>query len=208
MARTRKKFRRSRKGRDWSARATREYILKAPHRQPTLHDQDGKCRYCGEDVVSATGKRRWHNGLNGEADCWNTYRLCTRPRIAKRVLSQERGCKCEKCGRNSTGPQERGYTWLHLDHVLAIIDGGKLTLDNFQLLCPECHQTKTAKENSARAAVRRTARDAAKKIAALALEASTNGEPCDAKAPAVAPVKARKRAARGIPASGGQTAAA
>lgn len=33
--------------------------------------------------------------------------------------------------------------WGHLDHVLALTNGGEHTEDNIQLLCEKCHEEKT-----------------------------------------------------------------
>jgi len=74
----------------------------------------------------------------------------TRPGWAKRELVRARGAICERCGAKPI----RGYKWLHLDHVVPLIDGGTLEEQNLQLLCPECHLAKTLREQAAR--LRRT----------------------------------------------------
>lgn len=156
--------RRSRRGRDWSTRSQREYIQRAPHRFPPLHDVAGECRLCcGSVPNSKDGRpRHWHNGKNGEPDCWNDYRLCTRPDHAKQTLARKRGNACSKCGVKGKG---RSAKWLHLDHVVPLVDGANdsdrlryFRPDNLQLLCPDCHTDKTRSENVARAALRRAAK--------------------------------------------------
>lgn len=43
------------------------------------------------------------------------------------------------------------------DHIVPIVDGGALTIDNVQTLCATCHRAKTAREATARALRRRLA---------------------------------------------------
>jgi 5-methylcytosine-specific restriction endonuclease McrA len=158
-----RKYRRSRRGRDWSKRSEREYIKRAPHRFPPLHDVEGECRLCRQSVpASKNGKpRRWHNGKNGEPNCWNDYRLMTRHGLAKQALARERGNACEKCGVKGKGRSAKQF---HLDHVTPLINGANdedrlrfFRLDNLQLLCEACHTAKTSEENSQRAAQRKSA---------------------------------------------------
>lgn len=156
-----RKYRRSRRGRDWSKRSDREYVRRAPHRFPPLHDVAGECRLCRLSVPPSKDgtPRAWHNGKNGEPDCWQEYRLMTRHGLAKQALARTRGNACEKCG---TKGKTRSAKWLHLDHVVPLIDGANdvdrlrfFRLDNLQLLCEDCHTSKTSAENSQRAARRK-----------------------------------------------------
>lgn len=171
-----KRWRRRRKGKDYSDRSERQYIQRAPHRFPALHDEPGVCRFCGESVPdnSKGEPRRWHNSYyKGERDCYEDYRLCTRPNLAKKAIALLRGACCQQCGRKGQGPKERGLTWLHLDHIHALADITDPSLNtwqrfgpqNLQLLCPECHERKTVAENVARAALRREAKAAAATLA-------------------------------------------
>jgi len=163
-----KRFRRRRRRVNRADRPTPAYILKAPHRRPTLIGglTPGNCRFCANDVaqgahVERYGPRMWHDGRADEPNCWHEWKMQTRPLYAKKVLADERGRSCEKCDRRG-----RGFTWLHLDHIVPLADGGAFTADNMQLLCPDCHSAKTISENVARAAARKIARAAAKLVQA------------------------------------------
>lgn len=58
-------------------------------------------------------------------------------------LIEERGRRCERCGR--TGCRIFG------DHMVELEDGGEpLEPSNVQLLCGSCHTTKTAASRAAR----------------------------------------------------------
>lgn len=64
-------------------------------------------------------------------------------------IYQERGRRCEECGRTSTR--------LHGDHQHELRDGGApLDKSNIKVLCGSCHQIKSARARAARMAERFT----------------------------------------------------
>ena len=58
-------------------------------------------------------------------------------------------CKCNHCGNIL----RKGS--IDVDHIKELADGGSNDIDNFQLLCCNCHSIKTRKRQSARAKERR-----------------------------------------------------
>ncbi len=166
-----RKYRRSKRGRDWSKRSDREYVRRAPHRLPPLHDVPGECRLCRQAVPpSRDGKpRAWHY-RKGEPNCWQEYKLMTRHGLAKQALARTRGNACEQCHVKG---KTRSAKWLHLDHIEPLIESANdedrlrfFRLDNLQLLCEDCHKAKTSAENSQRAAQRKAAAAALENVAA------------------------------------------
>jgi len=65
-----------------------------------------------------------------EADCREI-----RPGLRFKVFMRDR-FRCVACGRS---PAVHLNTELHADHVLAVANGGKTTLENLQTLCRECN---------------------------------------------------------------------
>jgi hypothetical protein len=66
-----------------------------------------------------------------EADCREV-----RPGLRFKVFTRDR-YRCVACGR---GPSMHpSIKELHADHILAVANGGKTTLENLQTLCPECN---------------------------------------------------------------------
>ena len=133
-----------------------EYILKAPHRRPSLGPRaPGTCRVCRSACeIGRNGRERsWHDGRADEPRCLQEWKLITRPNYAKLHIAKERGNCCAQCGLK----KGRSVIWLHLDHIVPLVDDGAFTIDNMQLLCEDCHTTKTTKENSERARARREA---------------------------------------------------
>jgi hypothetical protein len=66
-----------------------------------------------------------------EADCREV-----RPGLRFKVFTRDR-YRCVACGRGpSTHPSIKE---LHADHIRAVANGGKTTLENLQTLCPECN---------------------------------------------------------------------
>ncbi len=87
-----------------------------------------------------------------------------RDSAVKRIARRD-GMQCRACSAvplrwewPSNGTTSEGYRYsaveprvlLHLDHVTPLADGGRSEDANFQLLCPPCHDAKTAGENLAR----------------------------------------------------------
>jgi 5-methylcytosine-specific restriction endonuclease McrA len=98
---------------------------------------------CGERL--APPRRKW-----ARDDCpWFGYAvqgiLLGDPVTIKRYLLEQRRQQglplgqCWTCGATSGG--------LEVDHILAVkLGGGGRWLDNYQLLCPACHQAKTRED--------------------------------------------------------------
>lgn len=149
--RKRRRFRKRTRG------ETPAYRLRSPHRFPERGARvPGVCRVCGVDVRDgARGRKRsWHDGRNEEPNCLHNYKMAANYRnYAKRYIARLRGAQCETCSKKG-----RGFHWLHLDHIVPLADGGTFTEENLQLLCPDCHTSKTSAENSRRARARKDAR--------------------------------------------------
>lgn len=65
-----------------------------------------------------------------EADCRQV-----RPGLRFKVFMRDR-FRCVACGRS---PATNLNTELHVDHILAVANGGKTTLENLQTLCQDCN---------------------------------------------------------------------
>lgn len=73
-------------------------------------------------------------------------------RAYSRVAARD-GERCSNCtALNQNTLDRNGYPQksLHLDHVVALVDGGSNTDGNLQLLCDFCHKKKTASEKRRR----------------------------------------------------------
>ncbi len=143
------------------------------HRRPAIPFSDaprGTCRWCGEDIVHASGshegepnrRRRWHPG------CVDQYNASDPREARRRIRKRDRGI-CADCGLDTIklkrefraigrgrnkAIRERGFKprqslW-ELDHIVPLIDGGDHSDENLQTLCTPCHVEKTTREASER----------------------------------------------------------
>lgn len=62
------------------------------------------------------------------------------PRVKLRLFERAGG-RCAHCSRK-IGPADK---W-QADHVIALVNGGKHSEANLQVLCPFCHTSKTAED--------------------------------------------------------------
>ena len=62
----------------------------------------------------------------------------------KKEVGARAGWRCEICGETVTANYE-------VDHKIHLFKAGSNSIDNLQILCPECHRTKTAEDASASA---------------------------------------------------------
>jgi 5-methylcytosine-specific restriction endonuclease McrA len=69
-----------------------------------------------------------------------------RARQRRQVINRD-GPLCRSCSTDI-----RVVASAHMDHVIALKDGGVDDISNMQLLCEECHKLKSAAEATARAA--------------------------------------------------------
>jgi hypothetical protein len=69
----------------------------------------------------------------------------------RRIFAISRSWTCAKCGDDKL---YNTMAW-DIDHVTPLADGGADDSDNMQLLCGNCHQDKSRRENIDRAAVKR-----------------------------------------------------
>ena len=66
-------------------------------------------------------------------------------KVSRRVARQVKrlgGGRCAACGR---------FGHVHVDHVIGLKEGGTDSLENLQLLCTDCHRSKTVAAARARA---------------------------------------------------------
>jgi 5-methylcytosine-specific restriction endonuclease McrA len=157
-----------------------KYVTDAPHRHAqriARHDLPrGFCRVCTLHVQPAKNGRvrSWHDGrpsVDGsglEPNCLHRYKIAQRRSYALNYLVKRDGRTCARC----KATRGKRYAWLHVDHIVPLADGGANDESNLQLLCPDCHKTKTATEAGARAARKRNAAavDAAGDVDARAIE--------------------------------------
>ncbi|WCB94460.1 HNH endonuclease [Baekduia alba] len=135
---------------------------------------EGHCRWCGEAIELRDPKdyrrrqRTIHYGDEHEAEgSPRCYRSFNRSRVwsardALRMLAREFGdgrLWCATCGEvvvqwEDDGPDQTLRAWA-ADHVVPLVDGGAHVVENFQVLCVSCHDTKTVAEARARAVGRR-----------------------------------------------------
>lgn len=115
-------------------------------------DQEGKriCPWCGKSAREPQYKQRvWH------PECVKVYLGLNSHRSHFKLLLERDGDKCRKCSINKENYQ--------IDHILPLwlVDREKLgwetyfTSANLQLLCTPCHSSKTAREASQRAKIKR-----------------------------------------------------
>lgn len=83
------------------------------------------CEACKQHVSLPHGVK--HRGRNAE-------RLKMNKRLRFQIMERD-GFACRACGRNS---REYGVV-LHVDHILAIANGGKTEPDNLHTLCEDCN---------------------------------------------------------------------
>lgn len=68
----------------------------------------------------------------------NPNRRNVTPRMKKEVGARAKW-KCERCETTVSANFE-------IDHIIPLYHAGSNNLDNLQILCPECHRTKTAED--------------------------------------------------------------
>jgi 5-methylcytosine-specific restriction endonuclease McrA len=137
--------------------------------EPTALDAAlGTCRWCGEPLTGLNGSRRNYCYPDREGrDCvasWNASRTYDARVAVRRRDRAVHGCvRCVDCNTVCEGPDPNGgrdaVPW-EADHEVALEDGGSHGLDNLVCRCVSCHQAKTARENSVRAARRRAIAEA------------------------------------------------
>ncbi len=119
-----------------------------PEHYDTL--EKGVCRYCGKDILKASGqvnfRASWHK------DCVEEYKtIYWISETRKAVWSRDKG-KCAGCGIKC------GKKGWEMDHIKPLIEAhGNIEmwkLPNLQSLCWSCHKQKTGSEASARAEAR------------------------------------------------------
>lgn len=142
-------------------------LILAEPKEPNA--QMGQCRWCGEKLTGLRASRRNYCYQDREGrDCvgeWNRSRTWdTRIAIRKMArLAGEATLSCADCGVLCERLNDRGgmdgtecAMW-EADHEIPLEDGGEHALENLKPRCVECHRKKTARENSARAELRRAA---------------------------------------------------
>jgi 5-methylcytosine-specific restriction protein A len=69
------------------------------------------------------------------------YRTKGWEQIRTQVLARD-GMQCQECQRLCIGKGEA-----HVDHIVAVVDGGTDEAENLILRCQQCHSRKTAKND-------------------------------------------------------------
>ncbi|MFP8877484.1 MAG: HNH endonuclease signature motif containing protein [Myxococcota bacterium] len=148
----------------------------AAHRRPEIPFSDapqGICRWCGEEILHASGprkgkpnlRRRWHPA------CVDEYNQSD-PRAARRVIRKRDRGFCADCGLDTyalrrrlrgrgshrklreLGFHARRSLW-ELDHIVPLVEGGGHHPTNLQTLCVPCHRRKSVREAAERRASQR-----------------------------------------------------
>ncbi|MGE4652537.1 MAG: HNH endonuclease signature motif containing protein [Myxococcota bacterium] len=148
----------------------------AAHRRPEIPFSDalqGTCRWCGEEILHASGprkgepnlRRRWHPA------CVDVYNQSD-PREARRLIRKRDRGFCADCGLDTYALRRRirgrgshrklrelGFLprrslW-ELDHIVPLVEGGSHHPTNLQTLCVPCHRSKSVREAAGRRAGQR-----------------------------------------------------
>ena len=94
---------------------------------------------CGKELPHPSSK--YANHLCSQAIFEAAWMLTNQDQSLRKFLIKLRGQKCECCNE----PKKYASS-LEIDHIVEVKQGGGLCwIDNFQLLCSECHKAKTAK---------------------------------------------------------------
>lgn len=98
---------------------------------------DAHCSYCGKRFHPRTVKKSKFCSL----ECYHASMSTEYPRsrlnfsnTEKRTILDRDNHRCVQCGTQDN---------LEIDHILAICNGGKRSVDNGQTLCASCHNAKT-----------------------------------------------------------------
>ncbi len=109
---------------------------------------------CGNDPIGNSSTGRYHRFAHHT--CSDQFyavseMVTNQGERLRNFLIELRGCKCELCKADF-----RYKSDLEVDHIIEVKNGGGLCwIDNYQLLCIECHKAKTAKFAADRATARR-----------------------------------------------------
>jgi hypothetical protein len=98
------------------------------------NEDKGLCRVCGKP------KSQWDKGRRKYCsdDCWWKYQQCfyTWDKLRKEILARDK--VCTNCGSAKN---------LEVDHIIAIVNGGKMwDKNNLRVLCHRCHVQKTKQD--------------------------------------------------------------
>lgn len=129
--------------------------IRMDHRKPPKPEhydtlEKGICRFCGGDILKASGqinfRASWHK------ECVEEYKIIYWPKeTRKAVWDRDRG-HCAGCGVIC------GKKGWEMDHIIPLIEAqGNIEmwkLPNLATLCWECHKKKTGSEASRRAEAR------------------------------------------------------
>jgi len=112
-----------------------------------ISETDGNCD-CGCGNPKANQRSRFATNVCADVVFSAAAMIASQGATLQKFLIELRGCKCEKCEKETQA--------LEVDHILEVANGGGLCwIDNYQLLCIECHKAKTAKFAADRASARR-----------------------------------------------------
>jgi 5-methylcytosine-specific restriction endonuclease McrA len=99
------------------------------------HREFGGMCYCGCGQTT-TGNRNF-----ATSKCTSLFydvaeMIASQGKTLQKFLIKLRGKKCEKCSKETS--------FLEIDHIVEVNEGGGLCwIDNYQLLCSDCHKEKT-----------------------------------------------------------------
>ena len=113
----------------------------------------GQCRICLCAILRPNGERSrqatWHPGCVVRYD----FAVGNHQGIRRAVYDRDHGV-CAGCGT----PDDNPFGGWEADHIVPLIEGGEIDLDNLQTLCHGCHAAKTRREAGERTERRRDAR--------------------------------------------------
>ena len=119
---------------------------------------DGKC-HCGCGKKLDGRRSRWATDECSDAAYWAMAVPAGHSSAIRFMLMLRDKGKCAGCGT-----QNRAHRWGHweADHILAVSEGGGgCGLEDFQTLCTDCHNGKTAAMRKRKAAADRAHRNRA-----------------------------------------------
>lgn len=118
-------------------RKTGEY--KAYHFCP--HHKETAARYLETQARPSNGRLKFLADPNCE---WDARAISSK--FVRMIVFEQSNCRCSACNEKMDW-KAPPKTW-EVDHIVPVFRGGKTRLNNLQVLCRACHNTKSSAEKS------------------------------------------------------------